>query len=216
MLERMGEFFDSRLAIYDEHQLTAIESARELYRFTAERLPELANARVLDLGCGTGLELTPYFEINPSAQVTGIDLAPGMLKELKRKLPNRSLALVQGSYFEVPFEREAFDAAVSVESLHHFTKAEKLPLYARLRDALKPGGYFILTDYFSATDEEEAFRRSELVRLKREQGLEDGEFYHYDTPLTLAHEMEALREAGFADVRELKRWAANGCIRAAK
>ena len=103
-----------------------------------------------------------------------------------------------------------------MESLHHFTKAEKVPLYARVRGALKPGGYFILTDYFSETDEEEAFRRSELVRLKREQGAADDEFYHYDTPLTLAHELEALREAGFADVQVLNRWAATGCIRAAK
>lgn len=45
MLEKMGEFFDSRLAMYDEHQLTAIESARELYRFTAERLPGAGRAR---------------------------------------------------------------------------------------------------------------------------------------------------------------------------
>ena len=29
MLERMDEFFDSRLAIYDEHQLDAIASARD-------------------------------------------------------------------------------------------------------------------------------------------------------------------------------------------
>ena len=38
----------------------------------------------------------------------------------------------------------SFDAAVSVESLHHFTKEEKIPLYDKLRKALKPGGYFIL------------------------------------------------------------------------
>ena len=99
MLEKMGEFFDSRLAMYDEHQLTAIESAREMYRFTAERLPGRPGARLLDLGCGTGLELAPYFESNPTARIVGIDLAPGMLAELKRKFPNRALTLIQGSYF---------------------------------------------------------------------------------------------------------------------
>ena len=42
-----------------------------------------------------------------------------------------------GSYFDVEFESDAFDAAVSVESLHHFTKAEKIPLYQKIRNALK-------------------------------------------------------------------------------
>ena len=57
MLEKMGEFFDSRLDGYEEHQLTAIESAQEFYPFTASLLPMEPGARVLDLGCGTGLEL---------------------------------------------------------------------------------------------------------------------------------------------------------------
>ena len=35
MLEKMDEFFDARLDIYDEHQLTEIESAREFYPLTA-------------------------------------------------------------------------------------------------------------------------------------------------------------------------------------
>ena len=57
MLERMDKFFDSRLDEYDAHQLGCIASAREFLRFTAEQLPSGAGCAVLDLGCGTGLEL---------------------------------------------------------------------------------------------------------------------------------------------------------------
>ena len=39
-----------------------------------------------------------------------------------------------------PLGENGFDAAVSVESLHHFTKEEKIPLYAKVRAALKEGG----------------------------------------------------------------------------
>ena len=42
-------------------------------------------AKVLDLGCGTGLELEYYFRLNSTAMVTGIDLAAGMLQKLKEK-----------------------------------------------------------------------------------------------------------------------------------
>ena len=216
MLERMGEFFDARLDEYDNHQLTCIDAAQEFYPFAARLLPTEPDARILDLGCGTGLELEQYFPLNPTARVTGIDLAPGMLGALREKFPGHALTLIQGSYFDVPFGENAFDAAISVESLHHFTKDEKLPLYRRVRDALKDGGYFVLTDYFALSDEEERFRRSELLRLKAEEGLLDGVFYHYDTPLTVEHEQEALRGAGFSSVEVLKSWGPTFALRAVK
>ena len=214
MLEKMGDFFEARLKGYEEHQLTNIESAREFYPFTARCLPQAADACILDLGCGTGLELGYYFETVPTAKVTGIDLAPGMLEALRQKFPDKRLTLIAGSYFDVPLEEGAFDAAVSVESLHHFTQAEKIPLYEKVHAALKPGGFLILTDYFAASEEEERSRRAECLRLKREQGIQDDELYHYDTPLTVDHEREALLSAGFSTVAVLKSWGPTSTLKA--
>ena len=135
MLEKMSEFFESRLATYDEHMLANIESAKEFYPYTASLLPMKESARVLDLGCGTGLELEYFFEKNPSASVTGIDLSSGMLSALKNKFPNRTVELFCGSYFDIPLGDDKYDAAVSVESLHHFTKQEKIPLYKNLKNS---------------------------------------------------------------------------------
>ena len=216
MLEKMGEFFDARLNGYEEHQLTCIDSAQEFYPYTASCLPQKTDSRILDLGCGTGLELAYYFEKVPTAKVTGIDLAPGMLEALRKKYPDRALTLVLGSYFDVPFDENVFDAAVSVESLHHFTKEEKIPLYRKVRNALKPGGFFILTDYFAPSDREERFYRAELLRLKKEQNIQDNEFYHYDTPLTVDHEKEALLSAGFSSVAVLKSWSATYTLKAVR
>lgn len=214
MLEKMRDFFENRLDGYDAHMMTNIESAAVFYPFTAEQLPEDANCRILDLGCGTGLELESYFLRNLSAKVTGIDLSPGMLDALKEKFAGREITLIRGSYFDVPFGEGVYDAAVSVESLHHFTREEKVPLYGRLRRALKETGYFILTDYFSQSDAEERMHRENFLTLKEAQGLEDGEFYHYDTPLTVAHETQALLEAGFSSVEVLGSWGATYTLRA--
>ena len=216
MLEKTGEFFDNRLDGYDEHQLTCIESAQEFYPFTAQCLPKEPGASILDLGCGTGLELEAYFRLNPAAQITGIDLAPGMLHALKVKFPDKDLVLILGSYFDIPFGHDKFDAAVSVESLHHFTKQQTIPLYIKVRNALKDGGYLVLTDYFSLTDEEEQVHRKELLRLKQVQGITDDEFYHYDTPLTVQHEKEALQAAGFSSIEVLKNWGATYALKAYK
>ena len=216
MLEKMGAFFDARLQGYEEHQLNVIEGAREFLAFTAEQLPDIPGCAVLDLGCGTGLELDRYFARNPKAHVTGIDLAPGMLAELRRKHPDKDLHLINASYFDTPLGEEIFDAAVSVESLHHFTAAEKLPLYTNVCRALRRGCSFILTDYFALDDDYEAACRAGLLRLKAEQGITDGEFYHYDTPLTVAHETECLLRAGFREVTLLRTWEATSCLRAVR
>lgn len=213
MLEKMDLFFEARLDGYEEHMLTAIEGAEEFYPFTAALLPQ---GHILDLGCGTGLELNFYFALNPTAKVTGIDLSKGMLSQLQQKFPDWALHLICGSYFDVPLGDSVFDGAVSVESLHHFTAEEKLPLYRKLCTALKPGASFVLTDYFASDEEYEQFYRAELVRLKAEQGIADSHFYHYDTPLTVEHETEALLAAGFAKIEILGRWGATCTLRATK
>ena len=216
MLEKMSDFFEARLDGYDEHMLSNIESATEFYPFTAKMLPTEEYSCILDLGCGTGLELERYFPLCPTAKVVGIDLSKGMLSVLEKKFEGKDITLITGSYFDVPFGEALFDAAVSVESLHHFTKKEKVSLYVKLCAALKRKGYFILTDYFAFDDNEENLHRQTLIALKAEQGIADNEFYHYDTPLTVKHEIEALIEAGFSSVEVLNNWGATYTIKAVK
>ena len=205
-LEQMNDFFAARVEGYDEHMRTTIEGADDFYAYTASLLPAEKDACVLDLGCGTGLELEEYFRLNPDAAVTGIDLSDAMLNALKAKFPDRKLSLVQGSYFDVPFGENTYDAAVSVESLHHFTAEKKERLYARLHAALKKNGFFVLTDYFAESDEQETELFRNLKQLKQEQGLPEDVFFHYDTPLTVEHETQALERAGFSEVRAMKNW----------
>lgn len=216
ILEKMAEFFEARLDGYDDHMLRNIAGAHEFYPFTAQLLPMMPDAKVLDLGCGTGLELGYYFVLNPAASVTGIDLSYKMLANLKDKFPAQDLTLICGSYFDILLEENTYDAVVSVESLHHFTVAQKLPLYQKVFHTLTEKGYFILTDYFSLSDMEEADHFADLALLKAENGISDQEFYHYDTPLTVSHETQVLLEAGFSKVEILRSWGATYTLKATK
>ena len=206
-LEKMDDFFAARVEGYDDHMRTNIEGSSQFYAYTASLLPQEPDSRVLDLGCGTGLELEEYFAMNLSAKVTGIDLSTDMLNTLKAKFPGKHLTLIHASYFEEPFGTQMYDAAVSVESLHHFSSEMKLSLYEKLYTALKDSGVFVLTDYFAESEELEKEYFQNLAELKREQGLSDDSFYHYDTPLLVDHEIDILRRAGFSDVRIMKQWS---------
>lgn len=64
LIEQMSDFFTARAENYDEHMLKDVEGCREGYEKMAELLPKNTQI-VLDLGCGTGLELDEIFKRIP-------------------------------------------------------------------------------------------------------------------------------------------------------
>lgn len=195
-LERMDEFFTARVEMYDEHMLQEVEGCADGYRKMAELLP-VGTRTLLDLGCGTGLELEEIFRRFPKLAVTGIDLTEAMLKRLERKYADKDLTLIHASYFDVDLGRSCFDAAVSFQTMHHFTHEEKRGLYSRVHASLMENGQYIECDYMVEEQEEEDFYFRENERFRKEQGIPDGTFCHYDTPCTIENQLRLFREAGF-------------------
>ena len=204
MLETMSDFFTARTEMYDEHMLTEVEGCKEGYEKMAALVPDDTNT-LLDLGCGTGLELEEIFRRIPRLKVTGIDLTESMLGQLQRKFPDKDMKLFCADYFETDFGEEAFDCAVSFQTMHHFAKDKKLGLYKRLWDSLKDGGAYIECDYMVLTQQEEDHWFSENEKLRKEQGIVGDEFYHYDTPCTVENQIELLKKAGFDSVEQVFR-----------
>ena len=198
-LEEITAFFTSRLDLYDEHMLREVPGCRAGYARMAALLPE-GTARLLDLGCGTGLELEPIFARFPALRVTGVDLTAAMLDRLRAKFPDRDLTLIRGSYVGMDFGRACYDAAVSFETLHHLEPEEKGALYRRVWEALTPEGVYVECDYIAATAEEEAALRAEHRRLRMEAGAGGDTLYHFDIPCTLEHQKALLEAAGFVQV----------------
>ncbi len=199
VIEEMSAFFTARLEEYDEHMLAAVEGCREGYVEMAKLLPENAKT-LLDLGCGTGLELAEIFRRVPNVEVTGIDLTKAMLDRLSEKYPDKKMNLICGDYFQVPFGN-GFDCAVSFQTMHHFKKDKKAELYKKICSALSAEGVYIECDYMVTSQALEDLYFSEYDRKRKEQGLSDDEFYHYDTPCTVDNQLSLLKEAGFKDVK---------------
>ena len=85
-----GGVFQKRVEEYDSHMLTEVVGCREGYRKMAQLLPAQTRT-LLDLGCGTGLELDEIFKRFPALRVTGVDLTQAMLDKLRQKHPENSL-----------------------------------------------------------------------------------------------------------------------------
>ena len=200
-LESMAGFFDARTEQYEAHM--APWTAQ--YQWMARELPS-GTRPLLDLGCGTGLELDCIFRRLPDLEVTGVDLAGGMLDLLRRKHRDKALTLVQADYFTWEPESGLFDAVVAFETLHHVGAAQKAALFAKIHRWLRPRGVFLECDYVASSPEMEAMAFAECARRRARDGVPENVFVHFDTPLTLEHELEALRAGGFAAVEVL------GCL----
>ena len=202
-LETMSDFFTARVDGYDEHMLRDVEGCREGYPLMASLVPAQTR-RLLDLGCGTGLELDEIFKLYPDVAVTGVDMTAAMLCELRAKHPDKKLTLICDDYFTADFG-DGFDCAVSFETMHHFTQEKKTALYHRICEALTPHGVYIECDYMADTQEQEDFFFSELARMRAEQGIPEDVFVHYDTPCTIQNQIAMLKAAGFASVEQVMR-----------
>ena len=148
----MENFFNTHADIYDSHMLDDLKLA-EFYE-TISGCFSTPIGRLLDLGCGTGLELDLLFKRFPDMEVTGIELSAEMLKKLGEKYPDKKLNLICGSYFDEDFGG-TYDCVLSTYSLHHFAEDKKLALYQKIHTALKQDGFFVFGDYIVKTAEQQ-------------------------------------------------------------
>jgi tRNA (cmo5U34)-methyltransferase len=207
LLEEMSAFFNSRADSYNTVHLEHVGGMASK-QVIAAFLPSHTKA-IIDFGIGTGLELEEIFKRFPDVEVTGLDIAENMLQLLKESYPGKNIKLHCESYLNFDFGHCHYDVALSVMTFHHYTHKTKVDLYRRIHDCIKQNGVYIECDYMLSEHEHENVQAmedyyfSEYKRLKEEQGITDDREYHYDTPCTVANQINMLLEAGFRDANEV-------------
>lgn len=191
-LETMAAFFEARIDSYEEH----MARWKDYYQWMAELLPESIET-LLDIGCGSGLELDYIFARFPNLKTVGVDLSKEMLRKLYSKHCDKNLTLVCEDYFTFDMGKECYDTVVSFQTLHHYTANRKELLFRKIFECLKPGGVYLECDYIATSQAIESLAFSECKRRRLRDGIKDDVFVHFDTPLTLEHELNAIRTSGF-------------------
>ncbi len=149
-------------------------------------LVKLDPRRVLDLGCGTGLQTQALLRRYPRAQVVALDLALPMVRRARRKRRWRRRPLcVCGDMERLPLRDRSVDLVVS--NLAFQWSADPEGLFRECLRVLRPGGLLMFTTFGPDT-----------LKELRQAWSEVDEFEHV-SPFIDMHDLgDLLVGAGFA------------------
>jgi ubiquinone/menaquinone biosynthesis C-methylase UbiE len=131
----------------------------EFVKELTQRVP--APASVLDLGCGTGVLTLALAE--QGYHVTGLDISPAMLEQVRPKIGRRHVTLQQGDVFNLPFPDASFDGAATRWVIPHF---RDWPLILKEAGRVLRPGAFLVFDHCSRANYESAERHRPLDYAK--------------------------------------------------
>ncbi len=142
------------------------------------------NAKVLDVGCGTGIPVAKFL-VEKGYDLTGIDISPEMVNLAEKNVPKGKF--IRMDMTKMNFKRDAFDGVVAAYSLIHVPKEKHENLIKKVATILKTNGIFI----FSVGIKEEEFHS---------KFLEAEMFWSYYSPQKY---LGLLKQEGFEILSEI-------------
>jgi tRNA (cmo5U34)-methyltransferase len=166
----------------------------------------LVQGDIIDLGAGTGALAAAILDAHPTARVKLVDIDPAMLEAARERVaPFGDRAALVHASFDAALP--PCDAVVASLALHHVPELDrKRALYARVFEALRPGGGLVIADatvHEQGKEHDVAFRMWSAWMADHDiaQSAADVLFAKWageDRYYPLATELRLLADAGFA------------------
>lgn len=211
----LAQLFDAGASSYDAARRNLVPCFDAFYSSALDIIGEWAAGAsapapaVLDLGAGTGLFSAMVAARLPDARIHLVDVSDAMLAEARRRFadkPASSVAFEARDYADGGLGGP-WDLVISALSIHHLADDAKRSLFARVFEALRPGGLFVDADQVLGPTPaaetryrklwDEAVLGSGLDRREYERAVER---MRHDRCAPLEKQLDWLRAAGFAEV----------------
>jgi ubiquinone/menaquinone biosynthesis C-methylase UbiE len=161
---------------------------------------DIRGCTVLDIGAGLGAIDELLVTEHGAASVVGIDVDPGLLRQMDARIARARLSdRIASRCVEpgpLPFAAGSFDVVFSKDSIVQIP--DKQALFAEVHRVLRPGGRFLASDWLRRGRGPYSPQMMEFFRL-------EGIAYNM---ASLEESAAALRRAGFVDVevRDRNEW----------
>lgn len=135
---------------FNPANLFAVQRRQQAVILTLKHLGyhDLADLRILEVGCGNGGVLAEYVCFGASPQnLYGLDLLPDRLASAKGKLAGAHFLQADGS--QMPFAERQFDLVLQYTAISSILDAElRRSMWAEMLRVLKPGGLVLSYDFW--------------------------------------------------------------------
>jgi ubiquinone/menaquinone biosynthesis C-methylase UbiE len=189
--ERVREYYERSAVTYDRN----VRRAERWLRISEarHRLCSLAKAEVLEIGVGTGRNLSHY--PTEGVRLTAVDLSPAMLAIARERSAalGISVSFVEGDAQALAFPENRFDTVLVTFALCSVPDDRKA--VAEAVRVLRPGGLFLLMEHV----------RSPNVIVRGAQHLLEPLSLRFQSDHLLREPLEHVRALGL-DVEQLDRW----------
>lgn len=195
---------------YAERTARIVPGLRDLHRMAGVLLAEHtpADARILVLGAGGGLELKAFAEMQPGWHFDGVDPSAEMLELACTTLGQMRLhvRLHEGYIDTAP--KGPFDGAACLLTLHFLPPAERLKTLQEMHLRLKPGAPLVVAHHSFPSEElarerwlarNAAFAAASGVPIAQAEGS-IAAIKERLPVLSPQQDVDLLREAGFTDI----------------
>jgi len=117
-----------------------------LNNFVNELISIKIDDRIIEIGFGTGKLIDKMAQQIDTGLIEGVDFSKVMVsiarKRNKKNITKGKVKILEGNFDEIPFEKESFTKACSINTLYFWTKPAHTA--KKIAEILKPDGKLIL------------------------------------------------------------------------
>lgn len=143
---------------------------------------------ILDIGCGSGLNIKRLYEKSPKAKSYGVDYSSTSVKKSiimnQEEVDKGNIIIKQANVLDMPFEDEQFDIITAFSTV--FFWPDIINAFKEVKRVLKTGGQFFIVQGINGTDNYQP----------PDDGNDEGAVFYNDIEFK-----DMLLEAGYSSVK---------------